>query len=79
MTTAEIKIFKSMSAGGLLLQLNFKRYYLTFMRPQCLFLPVHTDTKNRYKIYFLTIKQYLISISPLTVKRNCLNFILLKR
>ena len=37
------------------------------------------DTKNRCKMDFLTIKQYLISISPLTVKKSCLNFISLKR
>ena len=46
-----------------------------FTRPQCRFLPVHIDTKNRYKKHFLTIKQYLSSISPLTVKKSCLNFI----
>ena len=43
------------------------------------FLPVYIDTKNRYKMDFLTIKQYLISIFPLTVKRSCLNIISLKR
>ena len=52
---------------------------LTLTHPQCLFLPVHIDTKNRYIMDFLAIKQYLISISPLTVKRSCLNCILLKR
>ena len=36
------------------------------------------DTKTAIKWIFLTIKQYLISISPLTVKKSCLNFIPLK-
>ena len=57
----------------------FKATHLTLTRPQCLFLPVYIDTKKRYKMDFLTIKQYLISISPLTITRSCLNFISLKR
>ena len=37
-------------------------YHLTLTRPQCLFLPVHIDTKNRYKIDFLTIKPEVFNL-----------------
>ena len=60
---------------GFLNLLTFFNSYVSAV----LFLPVHIDTKKRYKTDFVTIKQYLISIFPLTVKKSCLNFISLKR